>query len=192
MIKRVILATASLAALALVSACGGPENDFEKAINTAFAEKKECYSLTRQREAKDFPLRIERGIMSRDEINPILTGLQKAGMIDVKTSKERYKTTDHISITDKGLKNDVWHPKEGFCIGSPEVEEIVRFTYDQNGQNKERARVELTWRLGNLPKWLDRDDFADVDGMTTAQEGGAVVQKSSDGWHAMTSTGTFF
>lgn len=185
MIKRIFQATVAIAALASLAACGGPEDDFKEAINASYEDSKECYSLRRARTADDFPLKVERGMMSRDEMNPILVGLQKAEMITVDTRKNRYDVVDYIYLTDEGKKQNVWDDEDGFCIGKPQVEEITRFTYGEDGKNKNVAQIEFTWQLNDLPSWLDREDFADIKGMTSPEEGGAVAEKGSNGWKAM-------
>lgn len=187
--KRILTALFSVVALAGLAACGGPEGDFETAINASLAEDKECYSLRRSKSVNDFPLKVERGPFSKGELNPILAGLQKAGMIEVDTRDSRYKTVDEISLTKAGLKAEVWDEEDGFCIGTPEVKEIVRYTYGDNGQNENQAIVEFTWQYENLPSWVDREDFASIRGMTEPVEGAAQAQKSSDGWHAYANTG---
>lgn len=187
--KRILTTLLSASALAGLAACGGPESDFENAINGSLAEDKKCFSLQRPKSADDFPLRVQRGLLGGDELDPILAGLQMAGMIVVDTSSRGYKTVDEISLTKKGQKEGVWDEQDGFCIGTPQVTEIVRYTFGNSGQNENEATVEFTWQFKNLPSWVERENFASIKGMTEPAEGTAQAQNSSDGWHAYANTG---
>ncbi len=187
--KRILTTLFSAGALAGLTACGGPEGDFETAINASLAEDKKCYSLQRSKSVDDFPLRVQRGLFGGDELDPILAGLQEAGMIVVDTSDSGYKTVDEISLTKKGQKEGVWDEQDGFCIGKPQVTEIVRYTFGNSGQNENEATVEFTWQFENLPSWVERESFASIRGMIEPAEGTAQAQKSSDGWHAYANTG---
>lgn len=179
---KIVTLAPALAALTMLAACGGPEGDFEEAINKQLANNPECWGISSNREVT-FPLKVQAGIFN-DGPGPILTGLKDAGLIDLDIRGDKWKTTYHIDLTDKGEKANLWTQGEGFCVGTPKVEEIVRYTYADQGANENAASVEYTWRLHDLPDWVDRNKFSGVEGMVKPETGSRSVQKSSDGWHA--------
>jgi hypothetical protein len=172
----------ALLSAALLSACG-PESDFENAINVALEDRKKCWNISSSQPVT-FPITVQRGFGSSETLHPILAGLETQGMIELEKVTTKFLPSDKISLTSEGERRDVWTDGEGFCIGTPEVVEIVRFTYGDDGRNENVADVEFTYRYTNVPSWLDRNVFAKIPGMVEPDEDYVTVQKSSDGWHA--------
>lgn len=172
----------ALMSAALLSACG-PEGDFEDAINADLQDREKCWNISSDRQVT-FPITVKRGFGSSDRVHPILAGLEAQDLITLETVDTKFIPSDKIDLTREGQQNDIWTDGEGFCLGTPEVVEIVRFTYGDNGQNENAASVDYTYRYEDLPSWLDRDAFAEIPGMVEPEKGNAQLQKSSDGWHA--------
>ncbi len=130
--------------------------------------------------------------MFADDVNPILEGLQEQGLVELEVISHRKHshtqkkdTFDKVSVTDAGAAANLWTAGEGICIGHRVVEKIVRFTYADQGSNKNAAEVEYTWKLSGFPSWFDPKHYPSVRGVNTAVEGSASLQKSSDGWHVL-------
>lgn len=180
--KAITIASA-LAALSLLAACGGPEGDFEEAVNVALAKDPECWDVSNPNVT--FPMKVRASMFAfSDGPDPILAGLVNGELITLDERGDKWNKTYNIDLTEKGRAAEVWTQGEGFCVGTPKVEEIIRFTYADQGANENAANVEYTWRLHDLPDWVNRNDFAGVEGMTAPVEGSRNVQKSSDGWRA--------
>lgn len=180
--NRLLFPSLALMSAALLSGCG-PEGDFEDAINADLQDRKKCWNISSSKPTT-FPITVQRGFGSSQTVHPILAGLETQGMIELEKIDSKFIPSDKIDLTPEGERNDIWTDGEGFCIGIPEVVDIVRFTYGDNGQNENTASVEYTYRYEDVPSWLDRDAFAEIPGMVDPEEGYADVRKSSDGWHA--------
>lgn len=106
------------------------------------------------------------------------------GMIELEMVATKFMPSDKISLTSDGERHDIWTDGEAFCIGTPVVVEIVRFTYADDWQNENMAGVEFTFRYEDVPSWMDRKAFSNIPGMVEPKNDYAQVKKSSDGWHA--------
>jgi len=172
----------ALMSAAFLSACG-PEDNFEEAINATLQDKEKCWNISSSKQVT-FPITVKRSLGSSQTLHPILAGLEAQGLVELEKVASKFIPSDRIDLTPAGERNDIWTDGEGFCVGTPKVVEIVRYTYGENGQNENAARVKFTYQYADLPSWLDRDAFADIPGMVEPEEGVAEVQKSSDGWYA--------
>ncbi|WP_428515255.1 hypothetical protein [Roseovarius sp.] len=177
-----LLSGLALTSAALLSACG-PEGEFEDAINAELQDREMCWNISSSKPVT-FPIKVKRSFGSSQDLHPILAGLQAQGLVELEVLDTKFIRSDKIDLTSEGERHDIWTDGEGFCLGAPEVVEIVRFTYADNGQNENAASVEFTYQYEEVPSWLDRDAFAGIPGMADPEEGYAEVQKSSDGWHA--------
>lgn len=140
----------------LLSGCG-EKGDFEKAINAKISHSKLCYSLQDNDIVfnKGFPIRVNHGYRS-------------AG----------YSASDEIL---KGLAN---HRKDGACVGHRAVAEIKEWTEPGNG-NQKVVRVSYTWKLADVPSWVDKKVFSSVKGMNEPEESMINLVKTSNGWKAI-------
>jgi hypothetical protein len=180
--RKILLAIASLS---ILTACGGPEKDMEKALNALYEDMPVCktYSGSRGRDV-EFPIDIK-SYFGDPSDDPILKGLEKIGMIEMDKREVRSSTHLTIELTPKGERAGVWNAEEsGFCIGTRQVHEIESFMYGDNGQNENVARVEYTWVLGQTPKWFDKKAFSAVPGVGSPEKDVSPMQKNSKGWKA--------
>ena len=131
-------ALALLGALCL-SACG-PEGNFEDAINADLASKKKCWNIASSRQVT-FPIAVNRNFLEFEDLHPILTGLEAQGLVEIEQVKNGYIPADKVDLTPAGERENIWIDGEGVCVGTPEVVEITRYTYGDDGQNKNTAKV---------------------------------------------------
>ncbi|HAN3932650.1 TPA: lipoprotein [Escherichia coli] len=182
---RKILLVAGLAAL--VSGCG-EKADFEKAINAKISQSKLCYSLQDNDIVfnKGFPIKVNRGYRSAgySASEEILKGLANQGLLDVSQQPNGFSTVDVLEVTDKGQNVEFWNRQEGACIGHRQVAEIKEWTEPGNG-NQKVVRVTYTWKLTDVPSWVDKSAFSGVKGMNEPADGAMNLVKTSNGWKAI-------
>lgn len=182
---RKILSITVLAVL--LSGCG-EKGDFEKAINAKFAQSKLCYSLQDNDIVfnKGFPIKVNRGYRSAgySASDEILKGLANQGLLDVSQQPNGFSSVDVLEITDRGQEVEFWDRKDGACVGHREVSEIKEWTEPGNG-NQKVVRVTYTWKLADVPSWVDKKAFANVKGMNEPEDGAINLVKTSNGWKAI-------
>lgn len=161
---RKILSITVLAVL--LSGCG-EKGDFEKAINAKFAQSKLCYSLQNNDVTfnKGFPIKVNHGYRSAgySASDEILKGLANQGLLDVSQQPNGFSSVDVLEITDKGQEVEFWDRKDGACVGHRVVAEIKEWTEPGNG-NQKVVRVTYTWKLTDVPSWVDKSAFSGVKG----------------------------
>lgn len=166
-------------AIVFMAACSGPERKFEAAINKMHSAYPTCWGA--QIENVNWPIRVRP--MSPD-LSPILAGLHSSGMIDINQIGSGLSAVHEIRLTPKGANAGVWSDDDGFCLGHPQVTEIVRYTYADQGANENSASVEYSWQLSDVPQWVDPALFAGVTGLVAPVLDRVTVSKASDGWRA--------
>jgi hypothetical protein len=162
----------------LLLGCKSDEKEFSNLLEEWLQEKKECYMPIFLSE--DGPFRPVYVLASdgRRPNSEILAGLLDQGLI----KKTRNGLTEiEINLTDEGHRQSVW--SGGFCIGVRQLDEIVRYTYGDNGQNENFATVEYTYKIGEHPDWFDAKYYQEVPGVAEPKTRKVTFQKSSDGWH---------
>lgn len=177
--------TSSVASLAIafLAACGSPEGAFKTAINSMLTKNPEC--IGSEWNNVNWPVQVS--AMLGSDLHPILVGLQNTGMIETRTSgRAAYglSITYEIQLTSVGEEAQVWSERDGFCVGRPEVVDIIRYTYADNGANKNSAIVEYRWHLTDVPNWVDPQFFPNILGLTSPVDDRISITRSSDGWHA--------
>lgn len=181
--KKILLVAG--AALALVGC--GEKGDFEKAINAKISKSKVCYSLQDNDRVfnKGFPVRVNRGYHSAgyNESDEILNGLSEQGLFDVSQESNGFSNVDVLEVTDKGEQVEFWDRKDGVCIGHRAVAEIKEWT-EADASGMKIVRVSYTWRLADVPSWVDKSAFGGVRGMTEPAESLISLVKTSNGWKA--------
>ncbi|MDN4357434.1 lipoprotein [Citrobacter portucalensis] len=181
---RKILLAAGIAAL--LSGCG-EKGDFEKAINAKISQSKLCYSLQDNDIVfnKGFPIRVNHGYRSAgySASDEILKGLDNQGLLDVSQQANGFSSVDVLEVTDKGQEVEFWDREKGACVGHRAVAEIKEWTEPRNG-NQKVVRVSYTWKLVDVPSWLDKSAFAGVKGMNEPVESVIALVKTSNGWKA--------
>ncbi|KLH84169.1 lipoprotein [Escherichia coli] len=88
-----------------------------------------------------------------------------------------------LGITEEGKKAKVWSTTDGACVGRRAVDEIKEWTEPGNG-NQKVVRVSYTWKLVDVPGWIDKKAFASVKGMNDSADGAMNLVKTSNGWRA--------
>ncbi|WP_139453730.1 DNA-directed RNA polymerase subunit beta [Escherichia coli] len=182
---RQFLAIAGLAVL--LSGCG-EKGDFEKAINAKISQSKLCYSLQNNDFAfnKGFPIKVNHGYRSAgyNVSDEILKGLAEQGLLTVSQQANGFSSVDVLEVTDKGQNVEFWNRAEGACIGQREVDEVKEWTEPGNG-NQQVVHVSYTWKLADVPSWVDKKAFANVKGMNEPEDGAINLVKTSNGWKAL-------
>lgn len=143
--------------------------------------KPTCWSV--QRVPAQLPLTI--GLAESPERHPILGGLGRAGYITARVGRQGFFGAEWtIALTDAGRSAGVWDENKGFCVGQRRVHEVVRWTEPTQGRGATFTKVTYTWKLGDRPKWVKPEMFADVEGMTEPVESSITLVKTSDGWRS--------
>ncbi|WP_049271427.1 hypothetical protein [Citrobacter braakii] len=170
----------------LVSGCG-EKSDFEKAINAKISQSKLCYSLQDNDIVfnKGFPIRVNQGYRSAgySGSDEILKGLTNQGLLDVSQQANGFSSFDVLEVTDKGQEVEFWDRKDGACVGHRAVDKITEWTEPGNG-NQKVVRVSYTWKLTDVPSWVDKSAFYGVKGMSEPVESVIALVKTSNGWKA--------
>lgn len=181
---RKILLAAGIAAF--VSGCG-EKGDFEKAINAKISQSKQCYSLQDNGIVfnKGFPIKVNRGYRSAgySASDEILKGLVEQGLLTVSQQSNGFSRVDVLEVTDKGQEVEFWNRENGACVGHRAVAEIKEWTEPGNG-NQKVVRVTYTWKLTDVPSWVDKSAFSGVKGMNEPADGAMNLVKTSNGWKA--------
>lgn len=182
---RKILSITVLAVL--LSGCG-EKGDFEKAINAKFAQSKLCYSLQNNDVTfnKGFPIKVNHGYRSAgySASDEILKGLVEQGLLTVSQQANGFSSVDVLEVTDKGQEVEFWNRENGACVGHRVVDEVKEWTEPGNG-NQKIVRVSYTWKLADVPAWVDKKAFSSVKGMNEPEESMINLVKTSNGWKAI-------
>ncbi|HFT3262722.1 TPA: DNA-directed RNA polymerase subunit beta [Klebsiella variicola] len=183
---RKILAIAGLAVL--LTGCG-EKSDFGKAINEKISKNGVCYGFSKENNAKvveDFrlgtPVRVN--IYGRDDVDPVLIGLENAGLLNISYEQEMFKRVAILETTDEGRKTKFWDSNKGACVGHREVDDVKEWTEPGNG-NQQVVHVSYTWKLADVPSWVDKKAFSNVKGMNEPEDGTINLVKTSNGWKAI-------
>lgn len=181
--KKILLVSCTALALA---GCG-EKGDFEKAINAKLSQSKLCYALQDNDIVfnKGFPVKVNRGYRSAgySASDEILKGLVEQGLITVSQQANGFSSVDVLEVTDKGQEVEFWDRENGACVGHREVSEIKEWTEPGNG-NQKVVRVSYTWKLTDVPSWVDKKAFSSVKGMAEPEEAKIVLVKTNNGWSA--------
>ncbi|EMO2329682.1 DNA-directed RNA polymerase subunit beta, partial [Klebsiella pneumoniae] len=51
--------------------------------------------------------------------------------------------------------------------------------------NQQVVHVSYTWKLADVPSWVDKKAFANVKGMNEPEDGAINLVKTSNGWKAL-------
>ncbi|GKW01400.1 hypothetical protein PEC301877_02150 [Pectobacterium carotovorum subsp. carotovorum] len=177
-----------VASAALLLAGCGEKGDFEKAINAKLSKSKVCYSLQNNNFAfnKGFPVKVNHGYRSAgyNASDEILKGLVEQGLLTVSQQPNGFGSVDVLEITDKGQEVEFWNREEGACVGQRVVAEIINWTESSEGNGVKMTQVTYTWKLSDIPSWVDKNSFASVKGMSEPEEAKIVLVKTNNGWTA--------
>ncbi len=121
------------------------------------------------------------GYSASDEI---LKGLVEQGLLTVSQQANGFSTVDVLEVTDKGQEVEFWDRENGACVGHRVVDEVKEWTEPGNG-NQKIVRVSYTWKLADVPAWVDKKAFSSVKGMNEPEESMINLVKTSNGWKAI-------
>ncbi len=182
---RKILFAVSLASL--LAGCG-EKGDYEKVINAKISQSKLCYSLQDNDIVfnKGFPIKVNRGYRSTaySASDEILKGLAEQGLLTVSQQANGFSSVDVLEVTNEGQEVEFWDRKDGVCIGRRVVDEVKEWTEPGNS-NQKIVRVSYTWKLADVPSWVDKKAFSSVKGMNEPEESMINLVKTSNGWKAL-------
>ncbi|EBI7047420.1 lipoprotein [Salmonella enterica] len=174
--KKILL----MAGAALVLAGCGEKGDFEKAINAKIGQSKTCFSL--RNNDVTFPIQLSKPRFDETGTGTgsvILDGLVEQGLMAFVKGWDN----NTLGITEEGKQAKIWNAKEGVCIGHRVVDEVKEWTEPGNG-NQKVVRVTYTWKLTDVPSWVDKSAFSGVKGMSGPADGAMNLVKTSNGWKA--------
>ncbi|MFY0173754.1 MULTISPECIES: membrane lipoprotein lipid attachment site-containing protein [Klebsiella/Raoultella group] len=175
--KKILL----MAGAVLVLAGCGEKGDFEKTINAKIGQSKTCFSLRNNDVA--FPVQLSKPRFDETGTGTgsvILDGLVEQGLMAFVKGWDN----NTLGITDEGKQAKIWDAKEGVCIGRRVVDEVKEWTEPGNG-NQKVVRVSYTWKLADVPSWVDKKVFSSVKGMNEPEESMINLVKTSNGWKAI-------
>lgn len=189
MIKR--KQSRALGALVVVAATlagcsGGPsKGDLKDGLAQFFKDKPQavCWNVANSA-AVQWPIRIPSGGMTKEQVG-ILDGLNREGIATVQLGLVQQGFANvsafTINLTDKGRSAGAWDPQKGFCVGTKTVDEVTEFTVP-NKDNEGMSDVKFTWKIDDVPSWVERDKFPKLPGMTVFVNDEAVMAKTNNGW----------
>lgn len=175
--KKILL----MAGAALYLTGSGEKGDFEKAINAKIGQSKTCFSLRNNNVT--FPVQLSKPRFDETGAGTgsiILDGLVEQGLMAFVKGWDN----NTLGITDEGKQAKIWDAKEGVCIGRRVVDEVKEWTEPGNG-NQKVVRVSYTWKLADVPSWVDKKAFSSVKGMNEPEEGMINLVQTSNGWKAL-------
>ncbi len=175
--KKILL----MAGAVLVLAGCGEKGDFEKTINAKIGQSKTCFSLRNNDVA--FPVQLSKPRFDETGTGTgsvILDGLVEQGLMAFVKGWDN----NTLGITDEGKQAKIWDAKDGACIGHRSVAEIKEWTEPGNG-NQKIVRVSYTWKLADVPAWVDKKAFSSVKGMNEPEDSMINLVKTSNGWKAL-------
>lgn len=114
----------------------------------------------------------------------ILKGLVEQGLLTVSQQANGFSSVDVLEVTDKGQEVEFWNRENGACVGHRVVDEVKEWTEPGNG-NQKIVRVSYTWKLADVPAWVDKKAFSSVKGMNEPEESMINLVKTSNGWKAI-------
>ncbi|EKK5548092.1 DNA-directed RNA polymerase subunit beta [Enterobacter hormaechei] len=183
----------SLVAVGTIFLVGcGDKGDFEKTINKEISKEPVCYSFnTKENNSDAYESFSEPGVFVRvnvrgNDVSPILEGLKKSGLIDIEFEQQGFTRVAALSATDKGAKAKFWDKEHGACVGTRTVDEIKEWTEPSDAGGQKVTRVSYTWKLSDIPNWVDKDAFArsGVKGIDKSENATAILVKTNNGWKA--------
>lgn len=174
--KKILL----VASTALILAGCGEKGDFEDAINAKIGHSKTCFSLRNNN--VNFPVQLSKPRFDETGTGTgsvILDGLVEQGLM----AFDKGWDSNTLGITEEGKQAKIWDAKEGVCIGRRVVDEVKEWTEPGEG-NQKIVRVSYTWKLVDVPGWVNKEAFSAVKGMNKPADGTMILVKTNNGWKA--------
>lgn len=159
----------------------------EAALEASFGTQDACWTPT-DIDKRRFPLQANFDASQKNG-NAILGALAQAGLV---TLSSKYVAGNSvgllgrqamvIDLTEAGRSAGAWHPRNGFCVGTKVVDDVVQWTEPTRDTDAQESRVFYTWRIDNVPAWARHPAFATLQGMDEPVEATATLRKMNDGW----------
>ncbi len=61
-------------------------------------------------------------------------------------------------------------------------DEIKEWTEPSDAGGQKVTRVSYTWKLSDIPSWVDKDAFSSVKGVSESEEAKIILVKTNNGW----------
>ncbi|MFV8912109.1 DNA-directed RNA polymerase subunit beta [Enterobacter hormaechei] len=175
--------------VSLLAGCG-EKGDFEKAINEKISKDPVCYRFNTQESNEDAYNRFSNvGVIVRvnvrgNDVSPILDGLKNTGLLNIEYEQEMFSKVAILSATEKGVKAKFWDKNNGACVGNKVVDEVKEWTEPSDNGGQKMTRVTYTWKLTDVPGWVDKKSFPAVFGMNKSEDDDIILIKTNKGWKA--------
>lgn len=174
-----------IVAAALAGCSGGPsKGDLKDGLAQYFKDKPDVCWNVENSAAVQWPIRIPMDGMSKEQMG-ILDGVNREGIATVTTGPvpEGFTTVFAftINLTDKGRSAGAWDAQKGFCVGKKTVDEVNEFTIPGK-DSAGTSDVKFSWKIDDLPSWVERDKFPKLPGMNAPVNDEAVLAKTNNGW----------
>lgn len=184
--KQSLTIAALLASVALAGCSGGPsKGDLKDGLAQFFKDKPQpvCWSV-QNGAAVQWPIRVPTQGMTEDQLG-ILDGVNREGIATVEKGMAQQGFMNvavfTITLTDKGKSANAWDPAKGFCVGTKTVDEVVEFTVPSK-DSEGTSDVKFSWKIADVPSWVDRDKFPKLPGMMASVNDEAMMAKTNNGW----------
>ncbi|MCS6478660.1 hypothetical protein NX869_20655 [Burkholderia thailandensis] len=181
-----VLGALVVVAAALAGCSSGPsKGDLKDGLVQHFKDKPQAFCWNVENSAAvQWPIRIPTQGMTKEQLG-ILDGLNREGIASVKAELVQQSFMNvsvlTINLTDKGKSANAWDPQKGFCVGTKAVDEVTEFTVPTK-DNEGMSDVKFTWKIDDVPSWVERDKFPKLPGMTASVNDEAVMAKTNNGW----------
>jgi hypothetical protein len=160
---------------------GPSKRTFARLIDADFEDAQVCWPASGA-ERLQFPIDVDQYSLRSE---PVLQGLLRGGYLSAAKSVRNLRLFQTLSLSQKGEAAKIWDPAKGFCVGRPEVDEVVRWTEPASNGQAIATNVTYTWKLGDRPSWVDPKEFPGVEGMNRSVQAQVMAQKTSDGWEVV-------
>lgn len=174
------LVAAATFCIALAGCGDGPnESRLSAAIDKSLEGRTECMSIQGGGPV-NWPMRLNR---SGEQAHPILVAMQRAGYLKITSEQQgRGFITRTVDVIEPTAEAKTWWDNvKGFCVGRRGVDRVVRWTEPGAGPGTPVMAV-YQWKLKDVPKWAQRAEFSQIEGMSKPVDAETVVIKTSDGW----------
>ncbi|WP_334032881.1 hypothetical protein [Burkholderia gladioli] len=185
--KKNLVLGALVAAAAVLAGCsdGPSKGDLKDGLVQYFKDKPQavCWNVENSAAAQ-WPIRVPSEGMTKEQVG-LLDGLNREGIATVQLGLVQQGFTNvsafTINLTEKGRSAGAWDPQKGFCVGTKTVDQVTEFTVPTK-DNDGASEVKFTWKLDDLPAWVERDKFPKLPGMAASVNDEALMQKTNNGW----------
>ncbi len=184
--RKQVLITMSIAICIVITGCSDSpsKSSLAKEIDNHLELDKESMQCMKLR-GGGFPINVDEEMFTKDSF---VTGLVKSGLVTGKavTLNQGMMFQEinaiELSLTEKGQKAELIDSENRICWGRKGVAEVTQWTEPGQGTNTQQIIVYYKWKIVDSPNWVDKENFADIKGMSEPLEAKAVMTKMNDGW----------